>query len=171
MSTVSDVSAGAVADTGAVAGADTRRELGAAFKATMAAVRRLRGRETHRAGQLSYAQYMLLFSLAGGATCGAGPMSARVLAESAELTPATVTQMLDGLETAGLVQRTRSAEDRRVVLSSLTPRGEQLVTERHAQMEPRWRAALAEFDDDELRTATRVLHRLAEYFTVLGEGD
>jgi MarR family transcriptional regulator, organic hydroperoxide resistance regulator len=137
-------------------------QLGRAFKRAMVAVRRLRGRETHRPEQMSYAQYGLLFSLAG--MC---ERSARDLAEHADLTPATVTQMLESLEAQGLVTRIRSDQDRRVVLSSLTERGEQLVAARHAQMAPRWRAALAEFDDAELVLAARVLDRLADYFGAL----
>ena len=141
-------------------------QLGAAFKRAMVAVRRLRGRETHRSEQLSYAQYGLLFGLAG--MC---ERSARDLAEHADLTPATVAQMLESLEAQGLVTRTRSEQDRRVVLSSLTERGEQLVAERHAQMEPRWRAALDGFDDTELIVAARVMDRLADYFDALLEDD
>jgi DNA-binding MarR family transcriptional regulator len=141
-------------------------QLGVAFKRAMVAVRRLRGRETHRSEQLSYAQYGLLFSLAG--MC---ERSARDLAEHADLAPATVDQMLESLEAQGLVKRTRSEKDRRVVLSSLTERGEQLVAERHAQMEPRWRAALDEFDDTELIVAALVVDRLADYFDALLEDD
>ena len=141
-------------------------QLGAAFKRAMVAVRRLRGRETHRSEQLSYAQYGLLFGLAW--MC---ERSARDLAEHADLTPATVAQMLESLETHGLVTRTRSEQDRRVVLSSLTERGEQLVAARHAQMEPRWRAALDGFDDTELIVAARVMDRLADYFDALLEDD
>jgi DNA-binding MarR family transcriptional regulator len=149
------------------AGAETPHgQLGAAFKRAMVAVRRLRGRETHRSEQLSYAQYGLLFGLAG--MC---ERSARDLAEHADLTPATVAQMLESLEAHGLVTRIRSEQDRRVVLSSLTERGEQLVAERHAQMEPRWRAALAEFDNTELMVAVRVVNRLADYFDALLEDD
>jgi len=141
-------------------------QLGVAFKRAMVAVRRLRGRETHRSEQLSYAQYGLLFGLAG--MC---ERSARELAEHADLAPATVAQMLESLEAHGLVTRTRSEHDRRVVLSSLTERGEQLVAERHARIEPRWRAALGEFDDTELVIAARVLDRLADYFDTLLEDD
>jgi DNA-binding MarR family transcriptional regulator len=137
-------------------------QLGLAFKRAMVAVRKLRGRETHRPDQISYAQYGLLFGLAG-----ASERSARELADHVDLTPATVTQMLEHLEDAGLVKRTRSDEDRRVVLSSLTDRGAELVAERQAQMEPRWQAALAEFSDRELTAAARVLDRLADYFDAL----
>jgi len=136
-------------------------QLGLSFKAAMAAVRRLRGRETHRPGALSNAQYGLLFSLAGG-----GEMSARDLADAADLSPATVAQMLDALEAAELVQRNRSATDRRVVLTTLSQRGRQVVEEHRCRVEPRWRAALEEFTADELRTAAAVLDRLAHYFDV-----
>jgi DNA-binding MarR family transcriptional regulator len=138
---------------------DPHDDLGRAFKAAMAAVRRLRGRETHRPGDLSYAQYSLLFSLAGG-----GVRSARELAELADLSPATVTQMLDHLAAAGLVTRVRSDEDKRIVLTSLTERGCEVIEARRASMEPRWRAALTEFSDAELQTAAAVLDRLRELF-------
>ena len=141
-------------------------QLGLAFKRAMVAVRRLRGRETHRPGQLSYAQYSLLFGLAQTGEC-----SARELAEQADLTSATVAQMLDHLEAASLVTRARSADDRRVVLTTLTEHGAGVVAERQAQMEPRWQAALAEFTDRDLAAAARVLNRLADYFERLPDDN
>lgn len=141
------------------AGREAAEELGRALKGVMAAVRRLRGRESHRPGELSDAQYGLLFGL-----CEKGERPLSELAALADVSPATATQMLDGLEQAGLVHRVRSDRDRRVVLTSLTDRGRLLVEERRAQYEPRWRAALAEFSDAELRTAAVVLERLREMF-------
>ncbi len=135
-------------------------QLGRAFKATQAAMRRLRGRETHRhCDGISNAQYGLLFSL-----LDAPAMSSKELAEAADLTAATATQMLDALEAQGLVTRTRSDHDRRVVLTSLTPRGRELCAARRARMEPLWREALSEFSDAELLTAARVITRLGEFF-------
>jgi len=116
-------------------------ELGRSFKALLAAVRRLRGRETRQHGGLS----------------------------AADLAPATATEMLEGLAAAGLVTRERSERDRRVVLISLTARGRTLVEERREHLQPRWRAALAEFSDDELRCAARVLDRLQDMFDELPE--
>ena len=129
--------------------------LGRSFKAAMVAMRRLRGRETHRPGELSYAQYGVLFGLDG-----VSALSARELASAADLAPATVTQMLDSLEEDGFVARVRSEQDKRVVLVSLTARGEALVAQRRADVEARWRAALADFSDDQLLTAATVLDRL-----------
>lgn len=141
-------------------------QVGLAFKRAMVAVRRLRGRETHRPGELSYAQYSLLFGLAKTGEC-----SARELAEQADLTPATVAQMLDHLETAGLVARGRSKDDRRIVLTALTEHGTDVVAARQARMEPRWQAALAEFTDRDLAAAARVLNRLADLFDSLPDDD
>jgi DNA-binding MarR family transcriptional regulator len=138
--------------------------LGLAFKRAMVAVRRLRGRETHRPGQPSHAQYALLFALAEH-----GERSARELAERADLTPGTVAQMLEHLEAHGLVARTRSELDRRIVLSSLTEQGAATVVARRALFEDRWKAALAEFSDEELDTAARVVGRLGDYFDGLLE--
>jgi DNA-binding MarR family transcriptional regulator len=141
---------------------DPHERFGISFKAAMAAMRRLRGRETHRPGELSYAQYSLLFGLAQG-----GALPARDLAYLADLSPATVTQMLESLARAGLVERVRSDQDRRVVLTSLSDRGREIVERRREQLEPRWRAALAGFDDEDLLTAAAILDRLREMFDEL----
>ena len=79
--------------------------------------------------------------------------------------------MLEHLEAAGLVKRTRSEQDRRVVLSVLTERGAAVVAERHAQMEPRWQAALRSSQTTSSRAAARVLDRLADYFDALLDDD
>lgn len=137
-----------------------------AFKGLMAAQRRMRGRETHRPGELSFAQYSLLFELCAGA-----PKSARELALAAEVSPATVTEMLDGLAAAGLVKRIRSTADRRIVLTSLTDRGRALIDERRARYEPLWHAALADFSDEQLAGAAEVLDRLRQMFDELAEAE
>ncbi|MGI8714452.1 MAG: MarR family winged helix-turn-helix transcriptional regulator [Solirubrobacteraceae bacterium] len=141
------------------------RELGLAFKGVLASVRRLRGRETRSVSCLSDAQYGLLFGLRDQDEVSAGE-----LATLADLSPASTTQMLDALEAAGLVRRERSLKDRRVVLTSLTERGHALLEERHARIAPRWNAALAQFSDDELRTAAAVLDRIRGVFDTTTPG-
>jgi DNA-binding MarR family transcriptional regulator len=130
----------------------------------MAAVRRLRGRETRRPGELTDAQYSLLFCLRHESQ-----MSVRELADAAELSPASVTEMLDGLAAVGLVERHRSDRDRRVVFTALTDSGRGLVEERRARLEPRLRAALDPFEDHELRAAAAVLDRLRDLFEELAD--
>lgn len=145
---------------------DAQARVGQGFKAAMGAVRRLRGREAQRLGELSYAQYSLLFGLAAEPE-----LSASQLALTADLSPGTVTQMLDHLEDDGLVHRVRSRRDKRVVLVSLTARGRELVEQRRARLEGRWQEALAGFSDDELLTAAAVLERLRELFDSFDGSD
>jgi DNA-binding MarR family transcriptional regulator len=137
---------------------------GLAFKGAMAAVRRLRGRDTHRPGELSYAQYGLLFGLAQG-----GELPASELAALADVAPGTATAMLDRLVESGLVCRARSERDRRLVLVSLTERGAEVVAQRRARYEPLWTAALGDFTAEELRAATAVLERVTLMFHELAE--
>lgn len=141
-------------------------ELGRSFKACTAALRRLRGRETHAPGELSDAQYGLLFGLREHEA-----LPSSELAELADLSPAAAAEMLEGLAAAGLVTRVRSERDRRVVLTSLTERGRELVAERHARFAPRWGAALAEFSDEELRIASAVLDSLRALFDEIRPGE
>jgi DNA-binding MarR family transcriptional regulator len=140
-------------------------QLGAAFKGAMAAIRRLRGRDTHRPGELSFAQYQLLAGLAVHNELPAGE-----LALAADLSPATATQLLDSLAAMGLVERTRSDRDRRVVTCTLTSRGRELITERRVLFEQRWHTALAEFSAKEIATATAVIDRLRALYDDLDTG-
>jgi DNA-binding MarR family transcriptional regulator len=144
---------------------DSIDQLGDALRGMMASVRRLKGRETHRPDALSHAQYTLLFGLARE-----GELSARDLACTADLSAATVTPMLDGLAAAGLVERVRSERDKRVVLTSLTAHGQEVVGAKRTMYEARWRAALAEFDDQQLAAATAVIERVKVMFEELAEG-
>ena len=146
--------------------AETLEAVGRAFKGVLAAQRRLRGRETHRPGELSFAQYGLLFGLYDGE-----PKSSRELALAADVSPATAAEMLDALAAAGLVQRIRSEDDKRIVLTSLTDLGRSLIEERRARYEPRWRAALKRFSEEELTTSIRVLDALRLMFEELAEDE
>jgi MarR family transcriptional regulator, organic hydroperoxide resistance regulator len=125
------------------------------FRGILASVRRLKGRDTHRPGEPSFAQFHLLAALREH-----GELSTSELAAAADLSPATVTQMLDGLEAMELVRRSRSTSDRRVVTCSLTDRGRTLITEKRARWEGYFRRELAGFSADEIATAAAVLDRM-----------
>jgi DNA-binding MarR family transcriptional regulator len=136
------------------------RELGLAFRRTFRTLNRLRGRDTHLGGEeLSHAQFELLIEL-----WERGELSAGELATAARLSPATVTQMLDHLADSGHVERVRSATDRRVVVTRLTPKGAKKIEAKHAAWQGRWKEAMAGLEIDELRGATQVLQRLAAMF-------
>ncbi len=134
--------------------------LGLAFRRLFRAVSRMRGRDTHLAlGELSHAQFELLIELDER-----GELSAGELALAARISPASVTQMLDGLVESGYVARTRSQSDRRVVLATLTELGRARVQAKRAAWQQRWEGALGDVSRREMKAATNVLERLAEMF-------
>lgn len=140
--------------------ADAALRFGDTFRATVRSVIRLRGRDTHLGGaELSHAQLELLIEL-----YERGELPAGELATAARLSPATVTQMLDHLAAAGHVERVRSPEDRRVVVSRLTPEGRRLLVAKREAWNERWQLALAGVSERELRAATRVLQRVQSLF-------
>jgi DNA-binding MarR family transcriptional regulator len=138
---------------------DAIAQLGASFKRVQVALRRLKGRETHRPGSPSFAQYQLLFTLADHDGLSSGE-----LATAAELSAATVTQMLDALEERGLVARGRSAYDRRIVTCSLTDAGRAVIAERRATFEGVWKEAVADLETRNLEIAAEVFDRIATIF-------
>lgn len=75
--------------------------------------------------------------------------------------------MLDSLSAAGIVERTRSERDRRVVTTRLTPEGRRRVERKDAELQVKWHDALSEFDPADLEAATRVVQRLAAYLDEL----
>jgi DNA-binding MarR family transcriptional regulator len=134
--------------------------LGLAFRHLLRAVTRMRGRDTHLAGaEISHAQFELLLELDER-----GDLSAGELALAARISPATVTQMLDGLAESGHVERTRSDSDRRVVMARLTPLGRARVEAKRAAWRERWERALADVSPREMRAATKVIERLGAVF-------
>ncbi len=135
-------------------------ELGRAFRRVVRTLRRLRGRDTHLGGsELSHAQFELLIEL-----YERGELPAGELAAAAQLTPGTVTQMLEHLADSGHVERVRSETDRRVVVSRLTPQGTRKIEAKRAAWQERWESALQGMGPRELRAATRVLQRLGDVF-------
>jgi DNA-binding MarR family transcriptional regulator len=136
--------------------AEVAAELRESVAAFSAAQRRLRSRDS-KGGGLSFAQWHLLRQLAENDELPAGKLAA-----GADLTPASVTQMLDHLAEQGLVERVRSDSDRRVVLNRLTPAGRERFAAKEAELQERWRDALSDISAEELGHAAHVLRRMAE---------
>lgn len=132
--------------------------LGDVYSGLARAQRRLRGRDAMRPGQLTVPQVSLLRPLAEK-----GPMSSGQLAEAAGLTPATTTHMLDQLAVAGVVERERQVDDRRVVISRLTDQGVAMLTERLDSMAIAWNNELSVFDREQLEIASEVLEAICRF--------
>jgi DNA-binding MarR family transcriptional regulator len=130
-------------------------ELRVALNHLLAADRRLRGRDHSRPGELTFAQLRTIAALGREREMTAGQ-----LAKSAELTPATVTSILDQLESANIVERRRSTEDRRVCNVALTPEGWELLERKLSVWNGLWSDRLSGFSDKEIQTAAAILHEV-----------
>jgi DNA-binding MarR family transcriptional regulator len=97
-------------------------ELVEAWDAFVLALRRARARSGGREEGLTLAQYELLRALPAD-----GGLPSGRLAELAGIAAASASQMLDGLERAGLIERTRPPTDRRTVMIALTGDGRRQV--------------------------------------------
>jgi DNA-binding MarR family transcriptional regulator len=87
------------------------------------------------------------------------------LAEYDHLTPPSMNRTLNGLEETGLIARTRSTDDGRVVIVALTAAGRALVAETRRLRTAWFSQRLGELDPDEraaLEAAAPVLRKLAE---------
>jgi MarR family transcriptional regulator, organic hydroperoxide resistance regulator len=141
----------------------TLAELRAAFSELMGAERRFRGRGPARPGELSNAQIRALWGLKHGEECTSG-----AIAKRAELSPASVTAMLDQLEREGMVTRHRSEQDRRQVIVSLTDAGHAALEAKRASWEGHWLEGLAEHSEADLETAVRVIRSMARMLDGVG---
>lgn len=141
----------------------TAESLRSAFIELMGAERRLRGRSPHRAGDLSATEVRALFQLERDAEVSAG-----CLARNADVSPASMTAMLDHLEADGMVSRRRSETDRRQVAVSLTDKGRACLTRKRAVWDGAWHALTEHHSDADLAAAAAVMHDIAGLLDSLG---
>lgn len=88
-------------------------------------------------------------------------LSMREISEALHISPRTVTDIADGLESRGLVTRLAHQADRRVTLLHLTKTGRSQLAVASAGAERNARAAVASFSETEQRTLRRLLDRVA----------
>lgn len=91
-----------------------------------------------------------------------GGMSAGALAEELGLTTGAVTTVLDRLEKSGYAARTRSEQDRRTVLITLTPDAAPKVAALFAAMQKEMDRAFADYSDTEIHFLISFFGRMQE---------
>lgn len=92
-----------------------------------------RSEEVARAAGITPGQYLLLLQIAG---CDDGRSTVSALVAKLQLTQSAVTELVQRAEQAGLVDRTTSSSDGRVVHLSLTADGAARLAEVHDRLGP-----------------------------------
>ncbi|MFB8084986.1 MarR family winged helix-turn-helix transcriptional regulator [Streptomyces sp. NPDC055992] len=131
-------------------------QLEQAVAGLFAAFRRKRGREQSSGTSVSGTQLRALDRLADE-----GSATARQLAEYADVTPATMTGLLDTLEARGMIRRERSLTDRRAIQVVLTDHGREMTAEAQKRWQERWQQAMTDVPPEDLQAAIRVLGKAA----------
>jgi DNA-binding MarR family transcriptional regulator len=126
------------------------------------AERRVRSRDQRRSGELTHSQLRALAALRREQRMTAGE-----LAQSADLNPASITAIVDQLVDAGVVERRRSNEDRRVCYITLTAEGSDLLEAKLALWYSRWEERFADLPDSELEIASRVIAQITGIYDAL----
>ncbi len=89
-----------------------------------------------------------------------GPMTPVALSAAEHVTPPSMNRTLNALELAGYIERTRSADDRRLVLVTVTDAGHRLVLETRRRRDAWLDQRLAALSPDELEVLDRAAHIL-----------
>lgn len=93
---------------------------------------------------------------------GQGPMVQRELSQALRCTPRHVTQLVDQLESVGLVARQQHPTDRRAVLVTLTAKGSKLAARIDAEREQAARRMLGDVSSADLESAVTVLRTVID---------
>ena len=98
-----------------------------------------------------------------------GPLPVNTIGPIVDLTPGSISIAVDRLFAKGLVSRVESAEDRRVRIVALTPRGKALIDSVFRKHSGQMRKAFAELSPEELRGLEAALKKVGKRAATLME--
>ena len=91
------------------------------------------------------------------------PVSHKVVAQNLLMTPGAISQLLDGLDSAGCIQRVPDPADRRVNYLSLSDHGKEVVHKFHKLHLQLLSKACTDTSDEDLQTYARVQLSMASW--------
>src|ERR1700692_1818527 len=98
-----------------------------------------------------------------------GPLPVNTIGPIVNLTPGSISIAVDRLVEKGLVSRVESAEDRRVRIVALTPRGKDLIVPAFRKHAGQMKRVFSEMSPEELRVLEEALKKAGKRAAVLME--
>ena len=98
-----------------------------------------------------------------------GPLPVNTIGPIVDLTPGSISILVDRLVAKGLVSRVESAEDRRVRIVALTPRGKDLIVSAFRKHSGQMKRVFSELSAEELHCLEVALKRLGKRAAALIE--
>lgn len=133
----------------------------ALFENTNAVKRGVQGRlqQLSRDFSFSGAQLELLFTI-----WHSQPISAKQLAATLHMTPGAVSQLVEGVTQAELIERQTSEEDRRIQYLRVSAKGEELIHSFEKGRRQMMEDIVEDLSDEELEIWLRVQQKMIGYF-------
>ena len=91
-----------------------------------------------------------------------GPLPVNTIGPIVDLTPGSISIAVDRLVAKGLVSRVESAEDRRVRIVALTPRGKDLIVSAFRKHSRQMKRVFSELSPDELQSLEAALKKIGK---------
>src|SRR3979409_1959566 len=98
-----------------------------------------------------------------------GPLPVNTIGPIVDLTPGSISIAVDRLVAKSLVSRVESAEDRRVRIVALTPRGKDLIASAFRKHSAQMKRVFSELSSDELRGLEVALKKVGKRAAALVE--
>ena len=98
-----------------------------------------------------------------------GPLPVNTIGPIVDLTPGSISIAVERLVAKGLVSRVESAEDRRVRIVALTPRGKDLIAAAFQKHSGQMKRVFSELSSEELRGLEVVLKKVGKRTAALME--
>ena len=98
-----------------------------------------------------------------------GPLPVNTIGPIVDLTPGSISIAVDRLFAKGLVTRVESAEDRRVRIVALTPRGKELISSAFRKHSGQMKRVFSELSPEELRGLEVALKKVGKRAAALME--
>src|SRR5579862_6841331 len=98
-----------------------------------------------------------------------GPLPVNTIGPIVDLTPGSISIAVDRLFAKGLVSRVESAEDRRVRMVALTPRGKDLIVPAFRKHAGQMKRVFSELSPEELRELEEALKKVGKRAVALRE--
>jgi MarR family transcriptional regulator, 2-MHQ and catechol-resistance regulon repressor len=98
-----------------------------------------------------------------------GPLPVNTIGPIVDLTPGSISVLVDRLVGKGLVSRVESAEDRRVRIVALTPRGKDLILSAFRTHSGQMKKVFSELSPEKLRSLEEALKKVGKRAAALME--
>jgi DNA-binding MarR family transcriptional regulator len=122
------------------------------------------GWHQHSIAGCTPSEIRVLFCVRGDPHLRISHMTVSEISKHLHVTPPSITQLLKGLETRGLIERHVDPSDRRVIMVTLTEQGEQVTNQARGAFSATMRGLIDYLGEEQSNQLADLLFRVFHYF-------